>query len=126
MPVRYRENGCFHRRAALRKPPPCSPVSIVPERWWPGRSADPRALVDRDDADAALVDADRAQRSLHDLDAAVKVERHAERENERRADHVAVADDDRGRVAVALGDVEDRLDGAVLHRPHRLAAGNPR
>src|SRR4051794_8895205 len=90
------------------------------------RSADPRALVDRDDADAALVDADCAQRPLHDLNAAVEIERHAEREYERRADHVAVADDDRSRVAVALGDIEDRLDGAELHRPHRLAAGNSR
>src|SRR4051812_31575299 len=73
------------------------------------RLREKRALVDRDDADPTFVDADRAQRPLHDLDAAVKIERHAERENERRTDHVAVADDDRSRVAVALGDIEDRL-----------------
>src|SRR3954451_6898809 len=83
-------------------------------------------LVDRDDADAAVVDADRAQRPQPDLDAAVEIERHAEREDQRRADHVAVADNDASGVAMALADLQKRLDRAELHRAHRLAAGNPR
>src|SRR5207248_10219668 len=79
-----------------------------------------------EDADAGLIDADRVERGEADLDAVVEIERHAERKDQDRADHIAVADHDDSLVAMRLDDLEHRGDGAVLHRAHALAAGDRR
>src|SRR6266478_3648831 len=101
-------------------PPPRKPRS----RAWPlGKS---RAFVDREDADAFRVDADRADRALADFDAVVVIERHAEREEERGADHIAVAYHQHRLVQMALADFHQRLNDSALHLAHVLAAGDPR
>src|SRR5712691_6539836 len=91
-----------------------------------GLSAQPRAFVDREDADSGAVDVDRADRALAHLDAVVVIERHAEREEERGADHIAVADHQHRLVQMALADFHQRLNDSALHLAHVLAAGDPR
>src|SRR5579872_3545328 len=70
------------------------------------------------------LDPDRADRALRHLDAVVEIERHAEREDQRGADHVAVADDRDRVVGMSRVQVHQRLDDAALHLAHRLAAGD--
>jgi monoamine oxidase len=75
----------------------------------------PRPLVDRGDPDSTVIDADRADRSGGDLDPIVEIERHAEREQQRRADHVAMADDHHGPLGVSPAQVEEGVDRALLN-----------
>ena len=83
----------------------------------------PRPFVDGEHTDARIVDVDRAERGEADLDPRIKIERHAERKQQCRADHIAVADDQHRPVAMGLVQRQQRLDDPFLNLAHALAAG---
>jgi hypothetical protein len=77
-------------------------------------------------ANTGGVQADRADRGGRHFDPGIEVERHAEREQQGGADHVAMADDRDPLVRICRVQVEQGCDDALLHRAHALAAGQDR
>src|SRR5437867_4342323 len=71
-----------------------------------------------------MVDMDRADRGDRDLDPGMKIERHAECEEQGGADDIAMADDQHRPVAVGLAQIEKGTDRAFLDLAHTLAARN--
>src|SRR5215831_3709519 len=123
--------------AAIR--PPAMPISAgrgpegrtarPPETIMSSISAsfkkrEPGAFVDRQNTDPEIVDLYRAGRGQTHLEPGIEVERHSESKQQRSTDHVAVADDDDGSVAVRLMQFAQCLDRSFLDLPHALAAGH--
>src|SRR5437868_9057626 len=109
-------------QAAPKGPPPQSAGG-----WGLNSAAGARqawALAEGGDADAARLYLDRADRALADLDPVVEIERHAEREQQHAADHVAVADQHDALVQMPLIKLDHRRDDALLHGAHALATGD--
>ena len=79
------------RRSSPRQPRP-PPIPSPASGGGLGRGQ-PWPVVDAEHADRRPVEPDRAERSEGDLDPGIKIERHAEREEQRRTDHVPMADD---------------------------------
>src|SRR5205085_5200905 len=78
------------------------------------------ALADGEDADSAGAYLDRADPALADLDAGVEIQRHAEREQNRAADHIPMAPQHDGVVKMPLVKLDHRRDDALLHGAHAL------
>src|SRR5438270_1566517 len=101
------------RAASPPRPLPSHTLSLEAGAVAEGRHAHPAGVY-----------LDRADRALADLDAVVEIQRHAEREQNRAADHVAMARQHDGLVQMPLVKLDHRRDDALLHGAHALAAGD--
>src|SRR5438132_834518 len=126
--------GCslLEKRARpISSRPPTAPISAAsapPKPPSPAyrslRGRKSRPLVEGEDADRRIIEPDRADRSWGDFDPRIKIERHSEREQQRRADHIPVADDQHGRARMNPAQLEKRVDDPVLDLAPALASGN--
>src|SRR5439155_7469290 len=102
--------------------PPPKPLSRVSGKSHWGRQ--PRPLVEGEYANAGRVEPDRADRGECHFEPRIKIERHAQREQQGGTDDVAMADDHYPALGMNALQIEESANDPILNLPPALASRN--